>query len=261
MDETERSEQGQAIATCAGYRLRRAFARTERSEQGQVITTLLLTVPVLMLIFLVFLTFTTSQSTSVAQISADSAVIHLQEHESLKTLPPDDPTTAVDERKNAFLDLALSGILIEEGRAEVYSRMCSSSRWIVGDACLDWGTNIPTRVVRDNDTCIPAPNPEGIPLEGAQVNWPDVKVWISFPDLPVPVHECLTNPLDSIEPGSEAWQAMLEYPLESWRVVVLVTLRPVVPALMTFIADQPVRVAISCGPLFLVGSDPDLWKC
>lgn len=233
----------------------------ERSEQGQVITTLLLTFPVLILIFLVFLTFTTSQSISVAQISADSAVIHLQEHESLKTLPPDDPATAINERKSAFIDLALSGVLIEEGRAEVYRRMCSSSRWIVGDACIDWGTNIPTEFALSDPSCTPATNPEGTPLEGSQVHWPDVKVWISFPDLPVPVQECLTNPLDSIEPGSEEWEAMMEYPIERWRVVVLVSLRPVVPALMTFITDQPERVAISCGPLFLAGSDPDLWKC
>lgn len=255
-----------------------ALHKRGRNEQGQVITTLILTVPVLLLIFLVFFTLTTSQSASVAQVAADAAVIHLQELDALKSLPPDDPNTVKDERKEAFLELALSGVLIEQGRAEVYARMCSSSRWIVGDACQDWGTNIPTEAVTriatddpDGDDCTPPPNPDGRPLEDRQVSWPDVKVWISFPDLPVPaavldddgdpVIACLSNPLDSVEPGSELWQKMMEHPIERWRVVVLVRLRPVVPALMTFIVRQPDRMAISCGPLFLAGSDPELWKC
>ena len=256
----------------------RQVALSERSEQGQVISTLILAVPVLMLIFLVFFSLTVSQTSSVAQIAADAAVIHLQELDAIKALPPDDPNTALDERKAAFLELALSGTLIEEGRAEVYRRLCSSTRWIIGDACVDLGTNIPTSDVdgttwppdEADNPCRPPDNPGGItPLideNQEQLGWPDIKVWISYPNLPVPVTgQCLSNPLDSIIPGTEAWSEMQSYPLESWRVVVLVRLRPVVPALMTFIVREsgaPVeRVAISCGPIFLAGSDPDLWKC
>ena len=254
----------------------RQLVPSERSEQGQVISTLLLTIPVLMLIFMVFFSLTVSQASSVAQIAADAAVIHLQELDAIKALPPDDPNTALDERKAAFLEMALSGTLIEEGRAEVYRRLCSSTRWIVGDACVDLGTNIPTsdvttvkelETIPEDEWCRPPANPGGIiPLEDEehrQRNWPDIKVWISYPNLPVPViGECLANPLDSITPGTDAWNEMQSYPIESWRVVVLVRLRPVVPALMTFVVEgSSERVAISCGPIFLAGSDPDLWKC
>lgn len=251
-------------------------------ERGQVISTLILTIPVLLLIFLVFFIFTTSQSASVAQVSADAAVIHIQEilsathpqelpdelrnsqavEDGLLPLPEDDPTTVRDERKEAFIDLVTSDWLIEVGRREIYSRMCASSRWVVGDACFDWGTNIPRSEVLNPDKNCPQPEtPEGaMPLTD---NWPDVKVWISYPALPLPVLDgCLSNPLDANLPrGSPEWNDMLEYPLERWRIVVLVELHPVMPALITFIAEQPVRRAISCGPLFLAGSDPELWKC
>ena len=238
----------------------------ERSEQGQVISTLILTIPVLLLIFMVFFALTTSQTASAAQIAADAAVIHLQELDAIKALPPDDPNTATDERKEAFLELALSGTLIEEGRAEVYRRLCSSTRWIVGDACVDLGTNIPSLdITREDSTCTPPLNPGNIRplLDDEQRNWPDVKVWISYPDLPVPVlGDCLANPLDSIVPGTPEWARMREYDVADWRVVVFIKLHPVVPALMTFVIDQPPeRLAISCGPLFLAGADPDLWKC
>ncbi len=271
-------------------------------ERGQVISTLILTIPVLLLIFLVFFIFTTSQSASVAQVSADAAVIHIQEilratHpqelpdelrprvqpgedlHGLLPLPEDDPTTFRDERKEAFIELVTSDWLIEVGRREVYSRMCASSRWIVGDACFDWGTNIPSIRFDPPDPDDP-PGPGDPPprepcpnrpmageerdIDVLDSNWPDVKVWISFPNKPLPVlggtNDCFSNPLDSVTSGSPEWNDMLQYPIERWRIVVLVELRPVMPALITFIAEQPVRRAISCGPLFLSG-DPELWKC
>lgn len=254
-------------------------------ERGQVISTLILTIPVLLLIFLVFFIFTTSQSASVAQVSADAAVIHIQEilrathpqelpdelrqsqavEDGLLPLPEDDPTTFRDERKEAFIELVTSDWLIEVGRREVYSRMCASSRWIVGDACFDWGTNVPSiKFDAQADEFYDPDCPPPVTSEGERPidsNWPDVKVWISYPNKPLPVlNGCFSNPLDSITRGSQEWNEMLEYPIERWRIVVLVELRPVMPALITFIAEQPVRRAISCGPLFLAG-DPELWKC
>ncbi len=266
-----------------------------RGEEGQVISTLIVTLPVLMLIFLVFFTLTVTQASSVAQTAADAAVLRIQEHDALRSLPPDDPATSADERKLAFIELVRSDRLIQEGRSEVYRRLCPSNRWIVGDSCSDWGYNWP---LYDGSTGNPpyddclgnapdrqdpnatarVPPPRGDNADGYLYNWPDVKVWIAFPNFPLPGRNaddliCRFNPLSDIEPGDQRWQQMMSYPLETWRVVVLVEVRPVIPGLMNFFVgdtdqgplqsvqtDALQRQAISCGPLFLSGS-PDLWKC
>lgn len=260
-----------------------------------------------MLVFLVFFTLTVTQASSVAQTAADAAVLRIQEHNALKSLPPDDPATPQDERKLAFIDLVRSDLLLQEGRAEVYRRLCPSNRWIVGDSCADLGYNWPLYDEYDEaedseaDDCLiregeesehqeetataRAPNRvEGSP--GWLYRWPDVKVWIAFPNFPLPARTdednsgddipdlvCFFNPLKEIAPIDERWQEMMSYPIEAWRIVVFVDVRPVIPGLLNFFVGDPEegplrsvgretlqRQAISCGPLFLSGN-PDLWKC
>lgn len=270
-------------------------------ERGQTITALLLTIPVLLLILLVFLALTVTQSGSSAQLAADAAVFSLQEHTSLANLPPDNPATPTDERKEAFIELALSGELLSAGRSEVYKQLCSYNRWIVGDTCSDFGTNIPNFVITGFNECFennqedadaradclkdarlidetdPTPAqllscPQGSSHEEPDTiqgrllafelsNWPGVKVWISFNDLPLPVPRCLENPLQSVVPDTPLWEAMMEAPLSEWRVVVLVEVNPVEPGLLNFFVSEASQVAISCGPLFLEGANPELWKC
>lgn len=268
-----------------------------------------------MLVFLVFFTLTVTQASSVAQTAADAAVLRIQEHAALRSLPPDDPATPEDERKEAFIDLVRSDQLLQEGRAEVYRRLCPSNRWIVGDSCTDWGYNWPLDHYSDNtdplnpvypDDClepgqekggaiatarVPPPRAEDAPdAEGWLYDWPDVKVWIAFPNFILPartdedadgdgieLHEqdliCFFNPLQEIAPGDERWQEMMSHPIEAWRIVVAVDVRPVIPGLLNFFVgdaeEGPLRSvrretlkrqAISCGPLFLSGN-PDLWKC
>lgn len=238
----------------------------------------------LFLIFLVFFTLTVTQASSVAQTAADAAVLRIQEHDTLSSLPADDPATPEDEHKEAFIALVLSDQLIQAGRAEVYRRLCPSNRWIVGDSCSDWGYNWPlydeSGVGREDcldqeadqeeiaTARVPEPRAEG--ANGWLYRWPDVKVWIAFPNFPLPGRDedndliCSGNPLRDIEPGDERWRQMVDYPLEAWRIVVTVDIRPVIPGLMNFfIEDEDInlqRKAISCGPLFLSGP-PDLWKC
>lgn len=261
----------------------------------------------LFLIFLVFFTLTVTQASSVAQTAADAAVLRIQEHDTLSSLPADDPATPEDERKEAFIALVLSDQLIQEGRAEVYRRLCPSNRWIVGDSCSDWGYNFPLHrewkdlnrdgdrddlegdmdgdtndeitncLKRDPNATAKVPPIEGDTGDGLLYRWPDVKVWIAFPNFPLPgrseedAHDdgifdliCDSNPLRDIEPGDERWRQMVDYPLEAWRIVVTVDIRPIIPGLMNFfIEDEDInlqRKAISCGPLFLSGP-PDLWKC
>ena len=260
-----------------------------------------------MLIFLVFFTLTVTQASSVAQTAADAAVLRIQEHDALKSLPPDDLATPEDERKEAFIALVRSDRLLQEGRAEVYRRLCPSNRWIVGDACTDWGYNWPlkdesgagredcldreTEVEQEEIATarVPPPRADGAP--GWLYGWPDVKVWIAFPNFILPARSdedtngngmidpeeqdliCFFNPLKDIAPSDERWQEMMSYPIETWRIVVLVEVRPVIPGLMNFFVgdaeegplrsvqrDALQRQAISCGPLFLSGN-PDLWKC
>lgn len=267
-----------------------------------------------MLVFLVFFTLTVTQASSVAQTAADAAVLRIQEHDALKSLPPDDPATPEDERKLAFIDLVRSDQLLQEGRAEVYRRLCPSNRWIVGDSCTDWGYNWPLDDYRPNppelgdpaypdgypDDCLEegqeenatarVPPPRADDAPGWLYNWPDVKVWIAFPNFLLParsdedtdgdgieLHEqdliCFFNPLRDIAPSDERWQEMMSHPIEAWRIVVVVDVRPVIPGLMNFFVgdaeEGPLRSvrretlkrqAISCGPLFLSGN-PDLWKC
>ena len=306
--ECETSGLWQAVQVGGHPRHRRArhwriceHSRHFRGEEGQVISTLIVTLPVLMLIFLVFFTLTVTQASSIAQTAADAAVLRIQEHDALRSLPPDDPATSADERKLAFIELVRSDRLIQEGRSEVYRRLCPSNRWIVGDSCSDWGYNWPLydeydeseqRIDclgtppdrQDPNATARVPPPRGDNADGYLYNWPDVKVWIAFPNFPLPGRNdanndghpeliCRFNPLSDIEPGDERWQQMMSYPLETWRVVVLVEVRPVIPGLMNFFVgdtdqgplqsvqtDALQRQAISCGPLFLSGS-PDLWKC
>lgn len=249
----------------------------------------------LLLIFLVFFTLSVTQASSVAQTAADAAVLRIQEHDALSSLPADDPATPQDERKEAFIDLVLSDQLIQAGRAEVYRRLCPSNRWIVGDSCSDWGYNFPlheemadwggggTETVRnclDRDPKATArvPPPRADDADGYLYRWPDVKVWIAFPNFPLPGRDesfdliCEGNPIRAIDPSDDRWQQMMDYPLEAWRIVVTVEVRPVIPGLMSFFVgdesrpllaiqrDSLQRQAISCGPLFLSGP-PDLWKC
>ena len=258
-----------------------------------------------MLVFLVFFTLTVTQASSVAQTAADAAVLRIQEHDALKSLPLDDPATPEDERKLAFIDLVRSDQLIQEGRAEVFRRLCPSNRWIVGDSCTDWGYNWPLYDESDvgRDDCldreadqeeiatarVPEPRAEG--ANGWLYRWPDVKVWIAFPNFPLPARSdedtnsdgmidpeeqdliCFFNPLQDIAPRDERWQEMMSHPIEAWRIVVVVDVRPVIPGLLNFFVgdaeEGPLRSvrrealqrqAISCGPLFLSGN-PDLWKC
>lgn len=273
-----------------------------------------------MLVFLVFFTLTVTQASSVAQTAADAAVLRIQEHNALKSLPPDDPATPQDERKLAFIDLVRSDILLQEGRAEVYRRLCPSNRWIVGDSCADLGYNWPLDDYPENlDPADPMYDPaapvypedcldrEAEPeqeetatarapnrVEGSAgwlYRWPDVKVWIAFPNFILPARTdededgdgridpeeqdlvCFFNPLQEIAPSDERWQEMMSHPIEAWRIVVLVDVRPVIPGLLNFFVGDPEegplrsvgretlqRQAISCGPLFLSGN-PDLWKC
>ena len=259
-----------------------------------------------MLIFLVFFTLSVTQASSVAQTAADAAVLRIQEHDALSSLPADDPATPQDERKEAFIDLVLSDHLIQAGRAEVYRRLCPSNRWIVGDSCSDWGYNFPlyrdkwedldgNSEVDDNEltNCLDrdpkataqVPPPRADDADGYLYRWPDVKVWIAFPNFPLPGRSdedsdgngsfdliCEGNPIRAIDPSDERWQQMMDYPLEAWRIVVTVEVRPVIPGLMSFFVgdesrpllaiqrDTLQRQAISCGPLFLSGP-PDLWKC
>ena len=267
-----------------------------------------MTLPVLFLIFLVFFTLSVTQASSVAQTAADAAVLRIQEHDALSSLPADDPSTPEDERKEAFIALVLSDQLIQEGRSEAYRRLCPSNRWIVGDSCSDWGYNFPLhREWKDLDGNGEVDDLDGdmdgdpadeltnclridpkatarVPLgeddtgDGLLYRWPDVKVWIAFPNFPLPGRDenydliCESNPLRDIEPGDERWQQMMDYPLEAWRIVVTVEIRPVIPGLMSFFVgdeSRPLQIiqretlqrqAISCGPLFLSGN-PDLWKC
>lgn len=244
----------------------------------------------LFLIFLVFFTLTVTQASSVAQTAADAAVLRIQEHDTLSSLPADDPSTPEDERKEAFIALVRSDQLIQAGRAEVYRRLCPSNRWIVGDSCSDWGYNFPLHeeradwnrdgtvedeeiqncLDRDPNATAKVPPIEGDTGDGLLYRWPDVKVWIAFPNFPLPGRDedydliCDSNPLRDIEPGDERWRQMVDYPLEAWRIVVTVDIRPIIPGLMNFfIEDEDInlqRKAISCGPLFLSGP-PDLWKC
>lgn len=256
-----------------------------------------------MLVFLVFFTLTVTQASSVAQTAADAAVLRIQEHNALKSLPPDDPATPQDERKLAFIDLVRSDLLLQEGRAEVYRRLCPSNRWIVGDSCTDLGYNWPlydevdaygedcrdreAEPEQEETATARAPNRvDG--SAGWLYRWPDVKVWIAFPNFPLPARSdedadddgtidqnliCFFNPLQEIAPSDERWQEMMSYPIEAWRIVVLVDVRPVIPGLLNFFVGDPEegplrsvgretlqRQAISCGPLFLSGN-PDLWKC
>ena len=243
-----------------------------------------------MLIFLVFFTLSVTQASSVAQTAADAAVLRIQEHDALISLPADDPSTPQDERKEAFIDLVLSDQLIQAGRAEVYRRLCPSNRWIVGDSCSDWGYNFPLYdkssvnrkdcLADDQEETATArvPPPRADDADGYLYRWPDVKVWIAFPNFPLPGRDesfdliCEGNPLRDIDPGDDRWQQMMDYPLEAWRIVVTVEVRPVIPGLMSFFVgdesrpllalqrDTLQRQAISCGPLFLSGP-PDLWKC
>ena len=271
---------------------------SRQDEEGQVISTLILTLPVLLLIFLVFFTLSVTQASSVAQTAADAAVLRIQEHDALSSLPADDPATPQDERKEAFIDLVLSDQLIQAGRAEVYRRLCPSNRWIVGDSCSDWGYNFPLHeemadwdrdgterddeiqncLDRDPKATARVPPPRADDADGYLYRWPDVKVWIAFPNFPLPGRDesfdliCEGNPLRDIDPGDDRWQQMMDYPLEAWRIVVTVEVRPVIPGLMSFFVgdesrpllaiqrDTLQRQAISCGPLFLSGP-PDLWKC
>lgn len=272
---------------------------SRQDEEGQVISTLILTLPVLLLIFLVFFTLSVTQASSVAQTAADAAVLRIQEHDALSSLPADDPATPQDERKEAFIDLVLSDQLIQAGRTEVYRRLCPSNRWIVGDSCSDWGYNWPlydqSGVGRkdcledDQEETATArvPPPRADDADGYLYRWPDVKVWIAFPNFPLPGRSeedtdgdgipdrdliCDSNPLRDIDPSDDRWQQMMDYPLEAWRIVVTVEVRPVIPGLMSFFVgdesrpllaiqrDTLQRQAISCGPLFLSGP-PDLWKC
>ena len=271
---------------------------SRHSEEGQVISTLILTLPVLLLIFLVFFTLSVTQASSVAQTAADAAVLRIQEHDALSSLPADDPATPQDERKEAFIDLVLSDQLIQAGRTEVYRRLCPSNRWIVGDSCSDWGYNFPLHeemadwdrdgterddeiqncLDRDPKATARVPPPRADDTDGYLYRWPDVKVWIAFPNFPLPGRDegfdliCEGNPLRDIDPGDDRWQQMMDYPLEAWRIVVTVEVRPVIPGLMSFFVgdesrpllaiqrDTLQRQAISCGPLFLSGP-PDLWKC
>lgn len=271
---------------------------SRQDEEGQVISTLILTLPVLLLIFLVFFTLSVTQASSVAQTAADAAVLRIQEHDALSSLPADDPATPQDERKEAFIDLVLSDQLIQAGRAEVYRRLCPSNRWIVGDSCSDWGYNFPLHeemadwdrdgterddeiqncLDRDPKATARVPPPRADDTDGYLYRWPDVKVWIAFPNFPLPGRDesfdliCEGNPLRDIDPGDDRWQQMMDYPLEDWRIVVTVEVRPVIPGLMSFFVgdesrpllaiqrDTLQRQAISCGPLFLSGP-PDLWKC
>ena len=288
---------------------------SRQDEEGQVISTLILTLPVLLLIFLVFFTLSVTQASSVAQTAADAAVLRIQEHDALSSLPADDPATPQDERKEAFIDLVLSDQLIQVGRAEVYRRLCPSNRWIVGDSCSDWGYNFPLHrewtdldgddivddlegdmdgdpndeltncLDRDPRATAQVPPPRADDADGYLYRWPDVKVWIAFPNFPLPGRSdedadgngsfdliCEGNPLRDIDPGDDRWQQMMDYPLEAWRIVVTVEVRPVIPGLMSFFVgdesrpllaiqrDTLQRQAISCGPLFLSGP-PDLWKC
>ena len=259
-----------------------------------------------MLVFLVFFTLTVTQASSVAQTAADAAVLRIQEHDALKSLPPDDPATPQDERKLAFIDLVRSDILLQEGRAEVYRRLCPSNRWIVGDSCTDLGYNWPledesgagrddcldrdAEVEQEETATARAPNRvDG--SAGWLYRWPDVKVWIAFPNFILPARSdedtdgdgmidpeeqdlvCFFNPLQEIAPSDERWQEMMSHPMEAWRIVVLVDVYPVIPGLLNFFVgdheEGPLRSvgretlqrqAISCGPLFLSGN-PDLWKC
>ena len=288
---------------------------SRHSEEGQVISTLILTLPVLLLIFLVFFTLSVTQASSVAQTAADAAVLRIQEHDALSSLPADDPATPQDERKEAFIDLVLSDQLIQAGRTEVYRRLCPSNRWIVGDSCSDWGYNFPLHrewtdldgddevddlegdmdgdpndeltncLRRDPKATARVPPPRADDADGYLYRWPDVKVWIAFPNFPLPARSeedtdgngsfdliCESNPISAIDPSDDRWQQMMDYPLESWRIVVTVEVRPVIPGLMSFFVgdeNRPLqaiqretlqRQAISCGPLFLSGP-PDLWKC
>lgn len=261
----------------------------------------------LLLIFLVFFTLSVTQASSVAQTAADAAVLRIQEHDALSSLPADDPATPQDERKEAFIDLVLSDQLIQAGRAEVHRRLCPSNRWIVGDSCSDWGYNFPLHeemadwngdgtvrpdeiqncINRDPKATARVPPPRADDADGYLYRWPDVKVWIAFPNFPLPGRSeedadgngipdrnliCEGNPLRDIDPGDDRWQQMMDYPLEAWRIVVTVEIRPVIPGLMSFFVgdesrpllaiqrDTLQRQAISCGPLFLSGP-PDLWKC
>lgn len=239
-----------------------------------------------MLIFLVFFTLTVTQASSVAQTAADAAVLRIQEHDALKSLPPDDPATPEDERKLAFIELVRSDQLLQEGRAEVYRRLCPSNRWIVGDSCTDWGYNWPLyddclENGQDATATARVPPPRADDAPGWLYNWPDVKVWIAFPNFILPARSdlpeqdliCLFNPLRYIAPSDERWQEMMSHPIEAWRIVVVVDVRPVIPGLLNFFVGEheegPLRSvrretlqrqAISCGPLFLSGN-PDLWKC